>query len=862
MKKLSAFVVLCCLSAIHTFGETSFTINTERTSLAMGEQAVVVASLTTNKNFGGIAPPSVRADDGFSVLNSMRQGPSHYSQIEIVNGVTKQRNEYQYQFVYTITPKKTGSFVFPALELSIDGSTVKTEPIPFTVSNEAVKNQDIKIILSLSKSKLYKGEQSILTFKVAQRNNSPIEIGNGFNAAVNDIEKSFGKDFSLCRLFTDKVSRSQERINGEIYSVFSLRFIVFAINEGTYSIKGVAYPYQELKRTQRRRSNDIFDDFFDSGMFGGGMQAVPKTAVSNSLSIQVKDLPPSPAGFTGAVGNYSIAATLEPKQVKAGEATTLKITLKGNTRAGNLGEIAIPKFDGFEVFTPEKQTVSDTSDNGISSRKTLKYMLIPQEPGNFTLPSLSYTYFDPSQGAYKTATTGELTLNVTEGNANVKQPTRYMSQQEIQQVGQDIRFIKTDKQIKNQTEYPYKEPLFYLLIPIPFILFILSLIFKFQMTKRQNNVSLYTRQKALANASKQIASIKKQGSSLSQSQFLGKIASVLETYISDKFAFTATGRTLEELKEELLKQNADVTVVNDLALFIEHLDGYRFGGVKFDESSRMSTLDKSVKFLENLEKGIKKEKSSMAKTVALLITLLAGIFISESSSAPIDLWFTQANKFYESQNFDSAAVYYQKIINAGVTNSAVYFNQGNSHFRLKKLGLARLYYEKAANLKPADEDINANIRFVKASIIDKVSEPEKDFLETFFWKLHILFSLKTQLWIILSTLMVISIFLSLALYTGRNTRLWLIYLSVLLTLGLSAIGISAGLKIFDAENSSYAIVLDPSVDVKNEPDGKKIFFTVHEGTKFRIRQEEEKWSLVSLPNGEFGWVKNSSIGKI
>ena len=104
-------------------------------------------------------------------------------------------------------------------------------------------------------------------------------------------------------------------------------------------------------------------------------------------------------------------------------------------------------------------------------------------------------------------------------------------------------------------------------------------------------------------------SIKKQSQTLAPDALLGRIAAVIEEYISRKFGFAATGRTLEELREELLRSSADATTVAELALFIEQLDGYRFGGVTLDAASRSSIIERSGKFLDGLEKGVKKEKT-------------------------------------------------------------------------------------------------------------------------------------------------------------------------------------------------------------------------------------------------------------
>jgi len=75
-------------------------------------------------------------------------------------------------------------------------------------------------------------------------------------------------------------------------------------------------------------------------------------------------------------------------------------------------------------------------------------------------------------------------------------------------------------------------------------------------------------------------------------------------------------------------------------------------------------------------------------------------------------------------------------------------------------------------------------------------------------------------------------------------------------------GISTTVKIYELEKLSYAILLTPSSEARNEPDGSKVLFTAHEGTKFQIRKINGSWALVSLPNGVSGWIELKKLGKI
>jgi Tetratricopeptide repeat. len=248
--------------------------------------------------------------------------------------------------------------------------------------------------------------------------------------------------------------------------------------------------------------------------------------------------------------------------------------------------------------------------------------------------------------------------------------------------------------------------------------------------------------------------------------------------------------------------------------------------------------------------------------------LLAGVsFFSlflqgAACAAPVDYWFEKANALFEQQNYDSAEAYYQKILSSGTNNSAVCFNLGNTYFRLKKIGLSMLFFEKALQLSPNDPDIIANIKFAQSALVDRLPQPDRSFVEVVLVRLHNLFSLNTQLWVIFAILLVLGIFFSLGIFVSSNARLWIIYLSSILIIVLAGFGISAGLKIYAHEKMPYAIVLSSSVEAKNQPNGNKVLFTVHEGTKFRVRKQLGEWSLVHLPTGVSGWVLSSSLGSI
>ncbi|GBU21340.1 hypothetical protein R80B4_01229 [Fibrobacteres bacterium R8-0-B4] len=870
--------------------QISFTASSDRAFASKGDRVVIVAVLITPKAVSGV--PSPGPSDLFEVQN-VNTGTSQSQNISIVNGKIEQRREITYRYIYSIASKTDGQFTFPALTVTIDGSDYSTRPIHFNVgagggtgsgsggaaadAAPAARNPDIRVTLSMPKKTLYAGEQTVLTLKVAQRAGTPIQTQRGYTGAVEQIEKIFSSGFSTNRLFTNQVTQGQERIGNEAYNTFTLSFAVFGLTAGEYRIGAVDFDYDEIVQS-RRQINPFFQDFFDMDFFGG-RQAVQQKTRTAPFDVTVKPRPAgAPENFGGSVGKFAVSASVEPQSVTAGEALTLRISLKGNTRASNVGDPVLPDLPNCDVFTPERQTAVDTGASGFSTRKTYRYLIIPKQEGTLTLGPIAYTYLDPESGTYKTARTDTLRVSVAKGKGAVKEQTRYLTQEEIRQVGSDIRYIKTPEKIVNQEERPYRAPHWYLLFPAPFLLFLFALIYKTQTRKSGENQIKAVRQKALGNAVKEL---NKAGKSASDGEFLGKAATVIEKYISNKFAFPATGRTLEELKDELLSRKIDEQTVTGLAALVEGLDEYRFGGKQFNAQSRGEIIKQTVSFLGSIEKTAQKAKTaappstsqtSITMPSVLIIMTLGMIALTApaaASAAPntaaCNELFKKAAAFYEAEAYDSALAAYTKIIDAGMKNDAVYYNMGNCCYRLMKPGMARLYYEKAAALSPGDPDIEANINFIKSIIVDRQTgdeRQEQDFLTSVLYGVHTLLPLKTQLITLCALLFILSIIASAMLMKRGLTRLWLAYGAAICALLIITVGTSAGYKIYALESNQYAIILTASVDAKNQPSGSQTLFTAHEGTKLQIRKTVGGWSLVSLSNGASGWVTTESLGKI
>jgi HEPN domain-containing protein len=140
----------------------------------------------------------------------------------------------------------------------------------------------------------------------------------------------------------------------------------------------------------------------------------PVRLSSESLSLQARPLPrPAPEPFTGAVGTFSLTTNVSTDSVRVGEAVRIQATVGGT---GNLATLQPPTLrvpDAFDRYDPTITTDVQRSRTTVRGSKTFTYVVVPQTSGTFTLPPLSFAYFDPEAETYRTLRSSPVRLRVT-----------------------------------------------------------------------------------------------------------------------------------------------------------------------------------------------------------------------------------------------------------------------------------------------------------------------------------------------------------------------------------------------------------------------------------------------------------------
>lgn len=387
----------------------------------------------TSSDAQGFTPPSLAA---FDVLS----GPSTstFSSYQMVNGRSSHSETTSY--TYILSAKKGGRITIGPASIRVGGRTLHSRPLTLNArvgqsggasgsssharggaqpepddlqqAGSSVTQRDLFIDVTPSRTRVKEQEAVLLTYRIHAR------VGVGLaNTQLTQKPDFKGLISQEIPLPGNQIQTNIEHRGGTTYRTGTiLQYVIFPQQSGRLDIPSIKFDCTVI---QQDHSMDFADAFFN----GGGNIGVQVSRTVPVTSIQVEPLPqPKPAGFSGAVGRFTIEGKVINPQVRTNDVATYRITLNG---LGNLKLITPPKvtfpndFDSYDAKTNENTRVTA---NGLTGQLTFDYTFVPRNVGRYTIPAIEFVYFDTESGAYKTIRTAPVTLDVKKGarsNADV-----------------------------------------------------------------------------------------------------------------------------------------------------------------------------------------------------------------------------------------------------------------------------------------------------------------------------------------------------------------------------------------------------------------------------------------------------------
>jgi len=562
------FVLTNCLLA------QTLTTSVSTTKVALGEAFQLQFSLSgPGKNFK--LPPMSELD--------ILEGPYQSSSTSVNNGTITQSSS----LTYVVSAKKEGKLTIGAATVISNGKTIQSNPVSIDVAkganNAGTQNNNsggqivtkptssdigdnVFVRTNVSKSKAYVGEVIEVTFKVytrlemQMRNISKMPAYDGF--FVQNIKTN------------EQTKQTNETINGITYVVGEIyKTYVIPQHTGTLTIE----PFEVeciVRQKSKRKPRDIFEQ-----MMGVGYEEVVLPLKSLPISIEAQALPEEgkPAGFSGAVGNFTYKAAMSKESVKADDAVNITLTLSGN---GNIKLVEPPKVnlpEDFETYDAKISENISVTRGGINGTKTFDYLFIPRHEGDYTIEALNFSYFDPNKKVYVTLPSPNFKLHVDKGtgtSATVVGGTN--AKEELKVLGNDIRYIKTATELKEKEQYFFNSALFYSLLLSPLLCFISFLIIRRKsIANNKDGVAVKSR-KATKMARKRLSIAEQHLKSSNKELFYIEIFKALYGYISDKLNIPLADLNKEHISGTLKNRAVSEATIEKLMTTLDNCEFARY----------------------------------------------------------------------------------------------------------------------------------------------------------------------------------------------------------------------------------------------------------------------------------------------
>lgn len=524
------------------------------------------------------------------------------SSTSFVNG--KRTSSFSQTYTYTLMAQRTGTFTIAPATIRVSGDEYTSNGVRITVlpedeqpaqQSQASKNthaqqasngnsgnsgnvssENLFIRTIVSKTRVHEQEAILLSYKlyfagvdVAQfTNNTKIPEFTGF--LKQDLEQG-------------EIQTELENYNGRNYQTATLyRTLLYPQHSGDIKIDPAQF--EAVLRVQTRAQvRSIFDDFF------GTYTNVTRAITAPGVTVHVDALPSGkPAGFSGGVGHFSLTPQISQTEVQTNDAVTIRIDITGT---GNMKLLKTPAIDwpeGFEPYDPKVTNNFKTTPSGVSGTKSIEYLAIPRASGDYTIPAVSFSYFDTQDDTYKTLSTPEYTLHVKKG-ANEQSGANsvvnnYVNKEDIKQLGSDIRYINTvapTLKVQKEAAVEYGSWIFWLLYIVPLCVALLVFAIFHKRIKENADITRVRYKRANKVAQKRL---KQAGKLLKDNQkeaFYEEIERAAWTYLSDRLSIPTADLNKDNIasilhekgvSEELIKEVNDVLSTAEFARYAPSSD--------------------------------------------------------------------------------------------------------------------------------------------------------------------------------------------------------------------------------------------------------------------------------------------------
>lgn len=593
--------------------ELSVTGVVEKQNVIVGESFVLQIQVEGDES---PQEPDVSNIKEFHVVP--RGGQQNSSQsVTIINGKVNRISRHGYIFNYSLTPKREGKLMIPALTVVAGGKTFLTKPIIITASKPQ-ETDDFKLRMHLSKNQCYVGEPVALTVTwyighdVEEFSFSlPHQEDARFTVISQEIKQA-GRQQDIIKIPVGQQAlyaiKKRGVLNGREYLTVQFNQTLIPTETGQFTIPRATVSSKVLQGYDRRRSSDPFDNFF-----GRNRRGVYSTAItrSNEPRINVLPLPAKgqPANFTGLVGSYSIVAQAAPQEVNVGDPITLTIMITGPEYLGN---VILPSLQTNQELMRDFKIPDEMAPGEIQgSKKVFTQTIRAQHAGVKTIPALGLSFFNTETNMYETAHSEPIPLQVqqtkvvtvmdAEGEDVVMSTKKdiHAFKQGISQNFEDFSILENQEFDRGETLLPTS---WLLLLLIPPGLFLLVVGTSFIVTRRNQDPKARLAKKAFNNFIRFLKALENEkGKEVSLSYII--LSEAIRRYLGDKLSLPPKAITFHDVKGTLLNHGVSAETLSCLEKIMDICEEHRYAGGTVSQVKIDSDLKRVKDIVSQVERS-------------------------------------------------------------------------------------------------------------------------------------------------------------------------------------------------------------------------------------------------------------------
>ena len=865
MKKIGWYIILLLMMlGYHVHVDAQHISVSAPSHVAAGENFRVAYTINTSDveefRMGGV-------QDGLEVI----AGPytSSQSSYQMINGHTSSSSSVT--ITYTLYAAKNGSFTIGASHALAGGKRLSSRPVKIQVSGHAqrtngapnmhgqnsydqphmrsagsaISGSDLFIKVSASKKRVHEQEPILLTYKVYTQ---------------VDLTQLEGKMPDLKGFHTQEVPLPQQKtfhtetVNGRPYKCVTWsQYVMYPQMTGRLEIPSITFKGIVV---QQNRNVDPMEAFFNGG---SGYVEVKKDIKAPGITLQVDPLPQRPANFSGGVGKFNISASLDKKEVKAGEPITLRVVVGGigNLKLLKQPVVNFPKdFDKYDAKVTDKTRLTA---NGVEGNMVYDFLAVPRNQGSYTIPSVELTYYDTSKNAYKTIKTQPFKVEVEKGDGTSAESEDFASQDK------DIHTIKLGKAEQHKADEMFFGSFgYWISLLMPLIAFVVLLIVFRRRAIENADIVKKRSNRAGKIATKRLRLANKLMLQGKQGEFYDEVMRALWGYMSYKLNMPAEKLNRDNIRETLGRHFVDDATIEKFTTALDECEFERYA--PGDAAGNMNrTFESAMTAIMDIENAINEARKNQKKHPAgysFVWLLLAMICFGGTSAKAVTK--NNADTEYQKGNYQQAIRDYEEILKNG-ESAEIYFNLGNAYYRTDNITKAVLNYERARLLSPGDDDINFNLQFARSKTIDKITPESEMFFITWYKSLVNFTSVDN--WAKTGILCIVMALLLVLLYLF-GPQLMLRKIGFFGGLAFFVIFLLSNLFAFQQkqalDNRTGAIIISPSVNIKKTPAKNSADqFVLHEGTRVDIIDKGmTDWRCIRVGDGREGWIETKAIEEI